>query len=205
MDNRIEFILLFLLIVMLMFVPHFKDSVLEFFDFAFINLVSLIIIFYVLQYKTQHGLLLSILYMFCITQRRKNIANIILDKQLNTLNISTEKKVSAVMTVMFNTNIDNNIKEKLVIQIIAMKIPKIKKHEIIALHITNGGNMEKVFRTLYNEESISHLPFTKLLYQSKYKQMILNSVKNSNIDNEIKTQIYNFINEKTDKKVSFNL
>lgn len=203
MDNRIEFILLFLLIITLLFVPQMKDSILEFFDFAFINVMCLLIIFYMLKYKLYHGIVLVILYVFCITQRRKNIANIIILKQLNTLNISTEKKVNAVITVIKNENISNENKESLVKQIIAMEIPKIKKYEIINLYIDNGGNMKNIFKTLYNDKSIPHLAFTKMLFRQEYKQVILKNIDNSVIDDEIKTQIYAFINEKSNKKVSF--
>lgn len=205
MNTRIEFILLFSLIIMLLFVPHFKDSVLEFFDFAFINLISILVIFYVFQYKPIYALLLTMIYMFCIMQRRKNIANIIIDEELNNLNICKNKKISAVMSVMKNKNIDNETKEKLVLQVIGMKIPKIQKYEIISLHSANKGNMEKVFETIYNEKSIPHLAFTKTLFQPQYKQIIKHNVNKSNIPNEIKTEIYNFINEKNNKKVSFVL
>lgn len=205
MDVRIEFILLVLLIILILFVPNLSNSFLELFDFPFINLVSILIIINSFKSNQNRGILLTLLYIFCIVQRRKNVVKLILTKQMDNLNLSTSRKIQATMSVMNNKNISNKEKENLVLQIIPMEIPKLKKYEIIKLHLNNGGDAQNVFNVLYNTPNLSHISFTKVLYMSEYKDIILDIVNRSNLDDEIRSNIIKFINEKNDKKVSFDI
>lgn len=200
MDNRAEFILLILTVLLILFVPEMKDSFLELFDFAFINFLSMMIIFYTMNDNFIRGSIFAMLYIFCIMQRRKNIIRIILNKQIDTLNISTCKKVSIILSILKNKKINNEEKEIIIMQIIPMKIPMYKINEILELHIKNGGNIIKVFEKVFDTNDFPHLLFMKKFYNASNKEIILNIMKNSKLNDEIKNEIMKFINE---KKVSF--
>ena len=164
--QKIEFIIIMTSILVLLMLPNTSPKVLELFDYSFINFISILIIAYAIKTNTRYGIMFTILYAFCLFQRRKNIAKELIEKQISEINITSYAKISSVLTILNDTSIAVEEREKLAIKSFVSDIPNIKKLNIIMLYLDNSDKKSTILDNLYKSNNKNIISMTKYIVKN---------------------------------------
>ena len=158
-------------------------------DNSIVNFTLLTTLFYVIYYNYKFGLIFTVFYIFLMTERRKSYSRELIGKRMSNMEITTDKKLQSLMSVLKNDKIDFRDKEIVVMQILPEDLPINKKLEIVCLYLGQTEDKEKLLKKLLNDKNMPQDLAIELGKNPDYRGPILACIAKSSLDDKIKNGI----------------
>ena len=116
-DNAVFFIIIVVIMLCLM-VPVARSSFLTMFDQPFVNLMIILTIIIVQKQNQSIALLMTILYILCIIQKRKILSRVSVADRIKSIQITSDVKVNAVKDIIRENDVSDEEKKDLISKIL---------------------------------------------------------------------------------------